>query len=155
MEPPAKKHKQIVRSLHKAVLCGKLQHVYAAIRTGANKEERAELDERPDLTSTGMEKAKGVTPLWVAAVLGNNRIVRLLVKYGADLEAKDLDHGRTALWQAAALGRVNMVKTLVQNGALINATDYTHGRSVLLAAIFHKRVKIVQLLLEHGADVGH
>jgi ankyrin repeat protein len=59
---------------------------------------------------------QALTPLMVASVNGDIRIVNLLVKSGADLDLVDID-GRTALMYAAMNGRKNVVVKLCESGA--------------------------------------
>lgn len=62
-----------------------------------------------------------LTPLMFAASAGNNRIVKLLLKAGADLEILGKDN-RTALVLAAYYGKLETVKILVNFGADITSS---------------------------------
>ncbi|KAK1999201.1 ankyrin [Colletotrichum falcatum] len=90
-----------------------------------------------------------MTPLQVAAEIGNLDTVRLLLKYRADVNAPPGDEfGRTAL-QAAVCGKNPvaihaMVEYLLSVGADVNAPPGKKGGITALA----------QILLDHGADVN-
>ena len=58
----------------------------------------------------------GSTLLATAALMGHTEVVALLLKHGADVNAKSRDGG-TALHAAAFLGRVKTVKLLLEKGA--------------------------------------
>ena len=57
-----------------------------------------------------------------AARKGNVEIVKMLLKEGADVNARD-KYGRTALYVAAWRGHVEIVKMLLKEGADVNAAD--------------------------------
>jgi hypothetical protein len=83
-----------------------------------------------------------------ASSLGHESLVRLFVKNGADIEAKNnLD--QTLLQQAVFRGQEDIVRFLVNSGAEINAKG---GRDALYFAITNKNVPIVRFLLEKGAN---
>ncbi|KAH7151960.1 hypothetical protein B0J13DRAFT_594004 [Dactylonectria estremocensis] len=73
---------------------------------------------------------------------GHRVIVKLLLKKGADVEAKDSKHGRTPLSWAAENGHEAIVKLLLEKGADVKSRD-RGGRTPLS----------VKLLLEKGANV--
>ena len=58
----------------------------------------------------------GITPLAWAALMGQTKVVALLLEHGADINAKNRD-GATPLHSAAFLGRVETVKLLLEKGA--------------------------------------
>lgn len=86
--------------------------------------------------------------------------MRLLVKNGADLEAREIDleetHGPTALCEAARIGSVELVKLLVELGADVNAR-WEEGTVLQTARKHHTdyptdgRTEIVAFLIEQGA----
>ena len=63
-----------------------------------------------------IEKASYITPLWLAAGRGQTQVVELLLKYGADLNAKD-KCGRTPLKRAMLGQHAETVAFLISQGA--------------------------------------
>ncbi|CAE7447332.1 unnamed protein product [Symbiodinium natans] len=94
-------------------------------------------------------------PLRVAAKLGRFQVLRVLLAFRADLEARD-PHDRTALSLACDRrkefsSRGSVVQLLVQARANANAKD-EHGLTPLWYAVRHDHLRHVRLLLEAGAD---
>ena len=105
------------------------------------------------------------TPLIDASHRGYLKIVKLLVLFGADVNAKEGNYSQsTALHWAAADGHLKVVKFLVKKGAKINVTDNWHNLTPLGWATIvqypnlscsrgtrHKEVR--EFLLEQGAEL--
>ena len=70
-----------------------------------------------------------MTPLAVAAIHGQVEAVNLLLREGADVNAKHPD-GNTALHAAAFFGRPEVVKVLLEHGADVAARN-EEGRTPL------------------------
>jgi len=81
--------------------------------------------------------------LMFASENGHLAIVRLLIKYGADVNKE------FPLFLAAANGHLSVVKFLVKHGADVNQGK---GAALCKAAI-NGRTSIVKFLVEHGAKV--
>ncbi|GFS99414.1 hypothetical protein NPIL_346171 [Nephila pilipes] len=94
----------------------------------------------------------GLTSLHIAADNGCLEVVNLLLKNGADINAKN-DKQATALHLASLNGHVDVVKTLIMIGAEINARS-RDGGTPLHNAVEHGHEKIVEILLEHGAKIN-
>ncbi|KAE9336345.1 hypothetical protein PF008_g13065 [Phytophthora fragariae] len=62
------------------------------------------------------------TPLHWAAMRGHARIIRLFVRYGANVDARDI-FGRTPLAWACVLNRTRAVEALLESGADVNVRD--------------------------------
>ena len=75
---------------------------------------------------------EGVTPLIAASSEGHDMVVSLLLKAGANVNAKDKD-GTCALMAAAARGHLPIVKILITNGANVNEQNQD-GHSALMFA---------------------
>ena len=110
--------------------------VSALLRTGAN----------PNLRWAG----KDFVLREVACRGVDLRIIKLLLKYGADATAMNSQR-RTALHMAVHQGRTDMVKVLLKAGADINARD-TFGHGPVTCAVSANHRELVRFLLEAGAD---
>ncbi|CAN9196489.1 unnamed protein product [Alternaria alternata] len=97
------------------------------------------------------EDSRGNTALQLAVQRGNEAVVQLLVKKGADVKAKDND-GWTVLHSAARGGTEAVVRLLVEKGADVNAND-KYGKTALHFAAEEGNEAIVRLLVNRGADV--
>jgi hypothetical protein len=94
----------------------------------------------------------GGTALHPASVEGHVEIARLLLKCGADVDARGtLD--MSPLQLASAHGRLNAVQCLLDHGADVNFQDEDH-RTPLSLAVDSGHVEIVRALLEHDADLN-
>lgn len=94
----------------------------------------------------------GDTPLMRAAMMGHIGMARLLLSYGANINAVN-NYGTTALILAAAEGHVDMIRFLVSNGADINAKN-DNGDTALIQAAYNGSAENVKILLDAGADPG-
>ena len=101
------------------------------------------------------------TPLFWAAERGRRELVELLIRHGADVNARAPDRsrstkgdqtGKTPLHVAAEGGHTAVIQTLLEKGANIDATDEVPF-TPLHWAIRHERDDAVKLLLEKGATV--
>lgn len=68
---------------------------------------------RPTVLSYFLTRAKGLTPLMVAATLGHQEMAVILLQAGADRNARVMRHGTTALWLAGYMGHTAMTKLLL------------------------------------------
>lgn len=100
----------------------------------------------------------GLTPLMLAARLGNYEAVELLIKHRASLRAQD-NNGFTALHWAVVEGHEHVVKILLRKKAEIHhaAADDLNPlqRAFSNGSLQHTNLPMVQLLLEHGADANN
>ena len=106
-----------------------------------------------------------MTPLLSAAFDGDSGLVQVLLKYKADINARD-DDGENALhnasrgtpFQRPKTGRSlsNVARLLLKHGADVSArTDKDKGHSTALhLAAKNGRLEVAHVLLQHGADVG-
>ncbi|KAK2591217.1 hypothetical protein QQS21_011102 [Conoideocrella luteorostrata] len=95
-------------------------------------------------------KAPTLRDAWLlrTAKEGQEDVAKLLLKKGADIEAKD-KYGQTPLSLATEEGREAVAKLLLDKGADIEAKD-KHGRTPLSLAT---KEAMTKLLLEKGADI--
>ncbi|MCX8744760.1 ankyrin repeat domain-containing protein [Snodgrassella sp. B3882] len=116
------------------------------------------------------EKGMKWTPIFIPVSDGLVESVKLLIKYGANVNALDV-YGRPPLYyigdpgivpSATAENRLQIAKLLLDNGADINITD-TYGNQPLGSVVHNAGIKgkekdellIVKLFMEHGADPNH
>lgn len=97
-------------------------------------------------------KKTGASPLYDAARIGTQEVVRDLVTFGADPNVATTA-GLTPLHQAAARGNLDMVKDLVQAGADVNAIA-KNKRTPIFYAAARAKASTVNFLLEKKAEVN-
>ena len=85
-----------------------------------------------------------------AAKTGDSALVENLLDRGADIEARDNNHGRTALMLASGRGEVVVVKTLLDHGADINARN-KEGSTALDIAYDEGHQEVISTLRTAGA----
>ena len=90
--------------------------------------------------------------LMLAARDGFETVTKLLLDYGADVDAAD-NIGRTALIYAAEEGQETVTKLLLDYGADV-AAAVINGRTALISAVAGGHETVTKLLLDHGADVA-
>lgn len=101
---------------------------------------------------------KVVVPREIGLIIDYEKIVRLLIKYGADVTAVTQGDNtcRDALLFALQYGTADMIKVLLDNGANVHAT-YQQGfwnyQTVLKNAIDRKDLGILKMVLDAGADI--
>ncbi|SDC75552.1 ankyrin repeat domain-containing protein [Paraburkholderia lycopersici] len=103
----------------------------------------------PDIHSRGID---GITPLMLASLHGEDRVVATLLDEGARIAALD-DEGNHALWYACLGGAPAPILRLVEAGIEI---DHANDNDItcLMQAAASGRVEVMQLLLSLGASEG-
>ena len=101
-----------------------------------------------------------VTPLIIAAHNGHLSPVKILLGYGADIEARgtlkigdEVAEGCTPLWAAAVTGHLDVVRLLIERNADVDGRTST-GSTPLRAAAVKGHLDVVRCLVESGADVN-
>jgi ankyrin repeat protein len=94
----------------------------------------------------------GTYPIISASQNGYEKVVRLLLERGAEVNAQGGHYG-SALQAASYSGHDHIVQLLVERGAKVNAQGGRYGNA-LQAASVNGHDKVVQLLLESGAEVN-
>jgi ankyrin repeat protein len=125
----------------------KSKPAYDAIKNSDLDALRSFLDSDPTL-------AHAMTPfgplLHVAARLGDEQMIDLLLERGADIEARGGILGGTALNEAASDARLGAVQLLLRLGAQMDVSE--PERNPLFSAIHSGSLEIVRLLVERGID---
>ncbi|XP_061441279.1 ankyrin-2 isoform X7 [Rhineura floridana] len=93
----------------------------------------------------------GFTPLHIACKKNRIKVMELLVKYGASIQAIT-ESGLTPIHVAAFMGHLNIVLLLLQNGASPDVTNI-RGETALHMAARAGQVEVVRCLLRNGALV--
>jgi ankyrin repeat protein len=89
-----------------------------------------------------------VAPLHSACAISNYRVAEMLIRYGADVNARQLQ-GYTPMHSAAHKGSNDIAELLLKNGADINArTD--NGKTPLSLAVEADHCGTIKFLREHG-----
>ena len=139
--------------------------VYEAARDGSSDLtdllKRLKTEQRKTALETKTkDSGHFVTPLIVAAHNGHLNSVKILLGYGADIEARGTlkigDHGVegcTPLWAAAFTGFLDVVKLLIERNADVDSRTPT-GSTPLRAAAHEGHLDVVRCLVESGADVN-
>jgi len=118
-----------------AVVNRRVDLVELLLRTGAN----------PNLSHDRF-------PLYEAASLGDERIVRMLLEAKADANQQDVC-GKFALYAAAERGSVSILRLLVDAKAEINMTERTHNYTALYRAARSVDAEPALFLLRQNAHV--
>jgi ankyrin repeat protein len=85
----------------------------------------------------------------LASEYGHTEIVKLLLKYGADIYFRN-----NSLLIASSRGHTEIVKLLLYNGANVNYID-ADGYNSLMKAVLSGDIEIIKLLLDNGANIYH
>jgi ankyrin repeat protein len=100
---------------------------------GTSQDVRAVLDKGADVNARGFH---GMTPLIAAAAYNQNtEVILLLLKAGADIEARDTEYSSTPLlWAAYNNQNPEAINTLLKAGADVNARGKDGGTALAAAA---------------------
>jgi len=98
-------------------------------------------------------KCNNSDPMMIAAYYGDTLMIKLLFKYGADINSKD-DEGFTPLMIAAQNNFFDAVVTLVNLGANINDLN-NKSHSALTIATINNYSRIVDFLINSGSEYNN
>ncbi|KAF2357114.1 Ankyrin repeat [Trinorchestia longiramus] len=91
-----------------------------------------------------------VTPLWCAAVAGQEDVVKVLVSNGADVNSVS-DTGSTSVRSACFMSHIKIVKYLVESGADVLKPNFNGGTCLINSV---QSVELCKFLIDHGADIN-
>jgi len=94
--------------------------------------------------SASTANAEGITPLMLAASKGKRAMVRLLLKYNANVQATD-NSGASALMYGSAAGNRSIARLLIKRGAQVNRRD-NNGKTAFDYAIINSHTKVAEFL---------
>uniref|UniRef100_A0A7N6A7Q6 Ankyrin 2 n=1 Tax=Anabas testudineus TaxID=64144 RepID=A0A7N6A7Q6_ANATE len=118
--------------------------LHVAAHCGHYRVTKLLLDKRKD-------SHNGFTPLHIACKKNRVKVMELLVKYGASIQAIT-ESGLTPIHVAAFMGHLNIVLLLLQNGASPDVSNI-RGETALHMAARAGQVEVVRCLLRNGAMV--
>jgi len=90
--------------------------------------------------------------LHIAALVGNEKLVRFLFEQGADIEVKTKEKKNTALQIACLKGHLEVVKILLKHDADIEVVNQD-GETPLCISITGNKKEITNFLIYCGADI--
>jgi len=96
--------------------------------------------------------SNGISPLQLAAELGDLDTVNTLLTCGADPNLSNFMTGRSPLILAAMGNHYRIVRALLEKGANVNASDHAHHRALHFAAATDG-VETARMLLRFKAEV--
>ncbi|GKT44751.1 ankyrin repeat domain-containing protein 7 [Colletotrichum spaethianum] len=88
------------------------------------------------------------SPLHMAVSQGSRKIVQLLLKHGADCNAKD-GQGLTPLVHAVIKEQEEIVDMLLSHGAQVQIVDNNYQRSPLHWAVLKREDRLLKVLIKH------
>ena len=120
--------------------------IYMLIEKGAN---------------VNVEYQRGYTPLMLASIFGDIKMVEILINNGADIDATYGDYGETSLIFSIIYKHIEIASMLIERGADINFTVGYHRKNALMYAIESKNyaiksknIEIISMLIERGIDIN-
>jgi ankyrin repeat protein len=117
---------------HRTFFESNVEEIHDVVMLGNLAKVKALLNDNPELVSS---KNTGIkTPLHLAAQ-SDNKIAKLLLSKGAEIDAKD-DDGMTPLHIAAWKGRKAVVQLLLSHGTEVNARNKRGTTPLHYAAYF-------------------
>ena len=114
---------------------------------------RAEVIELLQQHGATAKREGGGDELCRAVKSGDLQAVKIQVKNGVDVNARDSEFGVTALSWAALQGHTKIAEFLIERGTDVNAKNQD-GATALHSAAFLGRAEIAKLLIQKGADVN-
>lgn len=134
----------ISETLHKEILWA----------TGEGKADLVESILMRDITTKDSRDEDGYTPLHRAAYSNNVEIARILIQYGADVNAKT-EYGWTPLHSAVKWSNAEVAAFLLQHGADVNAlSDGQQTPLHIAATVSNCRETAMTLLMEPNCNAA-
>jgi len=125
--------------------------IHSIVRDGKLDELKELIKKKPEYINSKTKKF-GITPLHVAATIGNDSMIQVLLDNKADINLKDKS-GSTALHDAARKGHESVVKILIKHGTNIDEKR-NRGKTPLHVAVENNHENIVKLILENEGNVN-
>ena len=137
-----------------AINCKNIEAIDTLLKLGANIERLTEYKAKYGGSDLN------VTPLIVAAQIGDGKVVSFLIRKGAKINAKNR-YGKTALMYSCvddgnAMANISSAKALINAGADVNIKDNYGTTALMYAAVLHDNdgKELVDLLIKNRANVN-
>lgn len=95
-----------------------------------------------------------VTPLNSAVVFNSYKAAKLLLKLGADVNARAPDRSYTPLMDAVTTNSIESAKVLLADKNIDLEARNLSGDTALIMAVFEGNMEMVRLLVKAGADIN-
>jgi ankyrin repeat protein len=129
-------------------------NIFVAVRKRNYPIVQALLKSTPELVK--QRNIKGATPLHLAAAMGDEKLVQMLIDAKASVNAKcnkNMLTGQTPLHLAAGQGRLKVMQILLNHEAAVDVRD-SFGATPLHEAASHGQKAAAALLITNGARVN-
>jgi ankyrin repeat protein len=93
------------------------------------------------------------TPLFFAVESGNAGIAKMLIDFGAEVNARDL-YSQTPIMNLDDDSSSELVKLLIAHGATVDLTDDSDNTALILAAEDEAEPSVIKALIDAGANVN-
>ncbi len=118
-------------ALHWAARCGNIEIVKLLLCHGAAVDARApelEYEDASGFSVVTYRESPGPTALLIAAGLGHDQVVQVLLDHGADinLKAGDDSYARSALEMACSHGHLDTIRLLLDRGAKVDLDNLAY-----------------------------
>ncbi len=143
---PSSVHVTELDQFHNAIVSGDLEKVKHLVH------ENPKLLNGRSTSFFGSNPFFGQSPLSVAAMAGQTKVVRYLMDEGADINS--MGNRMSPLYVAARRGNTNMMAFLIDNGADVDLGGGKDSGAPLLAAAARGDLNVIELLIRRGCDIN-
>jgi len=128
-----------------------IKAILAAVAANDLEKTEALIDNGVDVNSQDEEKG-GIPLIYLASMSGHAKMVRLLARRGADVNACKRN-GASSVFIAAQAAHLDVLKALIQVGADLNLARRVDRATPLFKCAQKGHVEVAQVLLDAGAIV--
>ena len=142
----AQQHGDVAELLTKQ---GATKNLFDAVFTDDAETAAVLIDRDKSLASA--TNAMGISPAEIAAAMGNDKVLKLLLDKGVPPNFQNASTGKSLLDAAAEYNQTNTAALLIQRRARLDVVD-NFGFSPIHTAALRGSVAVLELLLKHKAD---
>jgi ankyrin repeat protein len=126
---------------------------FILVETGTPQDVQAAISKGADVNAR-VGTREETTPLIAAAAYNKDpEVISILLKAGADIDARDLHYGATALiWAANNNQNPEIIATLLKAGADIEAHNKDGETALIVAGWWNLNPEVITVLLNAGAN---